>query len=291
MEFIVCFIVIGVLVLGIGSLDLRKVKLERETKRQSEVNLPLQREVERRWKDIVAKDIDEIHPEVENLYDYMRSLCKKYDVPEYEGIQDNEKEIERASKLSAQQNEKYIESFFMPDTFYRTFSKVNKDGKSYENIFKEIREKYTIRERIDGVPFWEEYKKRKSFEKLDEKNNKSDWTKIQAATRNEKAHSMAITWWCNIMKRAMRNLGYSFSRNYEDANSYDHLIESYEEAIKYPWMYDATYVALAKSELPIYKKKAAKRRAKQEAEASKYRKRFEEPQTYHLMTLKGVKRE
>jgi len=287
MGFIICFLIVCVLVVGISFSPVAE-KRKAEAKRQQEVNLPLQREVAKRWKKIVKREIDEPHPEVINLYSYALSLCDKHHVPNTEfGNSPTAKEIEWNAYLSEKREREMVEQYFMQD--YNSIVvngetiKINRDGKSTEDILKEIRDKYTIRQRIDGVPFWEEYKKRYSYYRhFDEQNNKDDWSDIQYATRNNEAHTMILTWWCGVMSRAMRNLGYTFSRMYEDDNDYDRLIKSYEDAIKYPWKHDAVYLAKAKKELPIYKKLSDKRKQKQEAEAKAYRERFEGKHTYHF---------
>ncbi len=102
--FIVFFAVWGYQVLD------RKAK-RREYENKTRTDIQLQSEIENEWKTKLAPEIDIVLPENTSIFDYIRSLYRKYDIPIFSWIVEQEEKESWFQRTRAQwdADEKYYE--------------------------------------------------------------------------------------------------------------------------------------------------------------------------------------
>jgi len=193
---------------GYQVLD-RKAK-EAEYKKKTTTNIPLQREIRKKWSDILAKDIDVVRPDVDNVYEYVYSLYEKYGVPAYTWMSNDPEKIKKWHATMADNTafEEGFKEFRRPDT------------PPYEGYVKESK-KRTIRERIFGLPDADRY----SGDGSNQTVESFYWELVSELTHRDMWEAGYACSWDGVHGSEREELEKQIAR-------------TKEEKKKYPWLYE-----------------------------------------------------
>jgi len=199
----------------------------------TETNIPLQEQIEAKVREALSKDMDVIKPEVTNLYDYICGLRTKYGLPPG-NIYHNPVWNEAESKACASsESSKTLEW----PKFYRSYVP--------PESLEVIRKKYTIRERLRGVPFYKTYRSIPCFKQEDNEC-------FNACSLSTESHLYHYCLWQDLIRREMKTRGYAMSYETCSAGKVDkdkQLVEKYKNIVMYSWNYSENALKEAKREL------------------------------------------